>query len=600
MRGHRAGSLFQAGVVASIMVATTVVTTVVGARPVAAAQSVSCTTRTAVSIAPDANVVVIGDSLTVGEWCVSRSAAADYNSRGLIARVDARVGRFTSTGLTLLRAEGASLPTNVVFALGTNDLTAGSSVADVRTRLEAAIGIAGEDRNVFFVTVYSGRQAAQSTAYNLAMFSLAQSYPNVTVIDWAARLRSMPGLLATDGIHLNTTGYRARSAFVASAIAEVASVPPRPLTTTSPLGVPVGFSPLVPDRLADSREGLRLTILRAGVVQRLQVAAVGSVPAEAKAVAVNVTATETSGPGFLTAYPCGPVPEVSSLNWPGAGWTVANSSIVPMDAAGGLCLRSIADTHVVVDVTGYFSEPGADLFNPITPVRLGDTRTGPVPRDGAALRFAVAGVGAVPVGATAVSLNVAVVDPGGPGFATVYPCGSPLPPPTSTVNVMPGVRVQSNNAIVPVGDGAVCVYSSRPADVVVDVTGWFGSTGSRLQPVVPIRLLDTRVGDPLLSGGMTRRPVASGQSVVMSVAGVRGVPSGSMAVSVNITAVGHQVDGFVAAHPSTAPWSGTSSVNTHGGMVDSNGSQTALGGGGLTLLTSAQGHLVVDLSGVWL
>lgn len=570
-----------------------------------AAQAVACTSTTAVSAPADANVMVVGDSLTVGEWCFARSAAADYHSHGLVATVDGRQARFASQGVSIVRAAGTSLPSQLVFSLGTNDVTAGLPVASYRARVETVIAIAGDDRQVFLVTLHSVRHTVVANAFNQMLESLSEQFPNVTVIDWASVIRARPGLLANDGVHLSVAGYRLRSAFIAAqvAAAKPPSLPPLVATDTAAIGAPVGFTAIDPARIADSRRSMGVTTLRAGVVQRLQVASVDGLPADATAVAATFTVTETAGPGFLTAYPCGPLPDVSSTNWPAAAWTVANSAITPLDADGGLCLRSIADTHVVVDVTGYFSATSTGRFNPVAPARAGDTRvaaiaTVPVPGGQFALRFQIAGVGAVSVDATAASVNVALVDPGGPAYATVFPCDAALPA-TSTVNVMTGDSVQSNNAIVLLGDGAVCVFTSRPADVVVDVTGWFGPEGSLLQALAPIRLIDTRQPDPAVSAGRLGVPLRGGESALVAVTGQRGIPATAVAASLNVTAVGHRVDGFIAVYPADATWDGTSSVNTHERRPDSNGTNVALDGGGVRVLSSSGGHVIVDVTAVW-
>ena len=80
----------------------------------------------------------------------------------------------------------------------------------------------------------------------------------------------------------------------------------------------------------------------------------GLVPASGvAAVSLNVTVTGTEGPGFVTVYPCGQLKEVSSLNY-AAGATVANAVIAPVSASGEICLFSLAPTHLIVDVNGWF------------------------------------------------------------------------------------------------------------------------------------------------------------------------------------------------------------------------------------------------------
>ncbi|MEO6157281.1 MAG: hypothetical protein ABIQ39_06590, partial [Ilumatobacteraceae bacterium] len=70
------------------------------------------------------------------------------------------------------------------------------------------------------------------------------------------------------------------------------------------------------------------------------------------AVSLNVTATGTKGPGFLTVYACGAMEEVSSLNY-NSGATVANAVLAPVSASGTICIYSLALTDVVVDINGW-------------------------------------------------------------------------------------------------------------------------------------------------------------------------------------------------------------------------------------------------------
>jgi hypothetical protein len=67
---------------------------------------------------------------------------------------------------------------------------------------------------------------------------------------------------------------------------------------------------------------------------------------------LNVTVTEPTQPGFLTAYPCGQaLPGTSNLNYV-PGQTIAASVLVPPGANGQVCLYVSGTTHVVVDVFG--------------------------------------------------------------------------------------------------------------------------------------------------------------------------------------------------------------------------------------------------------
>ena len=67
---------------------------------------------------------------------------------------------------------------------------------------------------------------------------------------------------------------------------------------------------------------------------------------------LNVTVTEPTQAGFLTAFPCGQaLPPTSNLNYV-PGQTIAASVLVPPGPDGRVCLFVSGTTHVVVDVFG--------------------------------------------------------------------------------------------------------------------------------------------------------------------------------------------------------------------------------------------------------
>jgi hypothetical protein len=79
----------------------------------------------------------------------------------------------------------------------------------------------------------------------------------------------------------------------------------------------------------------------------------GTLIASGRAAVVNVTATETGGPGFLALFADGiAYPGNSSVNFTTGGQTIANSAIVTM-TAGKIKVRcGPAPTHVIIDVVG--------------------------------------------------------------------------------------------------------------------------------------------------------------------------------------------------------------------------------------------------------
>ncbi|MGH9072117.1 MAG: hypothetical protein ACRDX8_13370, partial [Acidimicrobiales bacterium] len=82
------------------------------------------------------------------------------------------------------------------------------------------------------------------------------------------------------------------------------------------------------------------------------------VPGDATAVALNVTVTDTSAPGYLTVYPTGGTrPTASNLNW-SPGQIVANMVIVPTGTSGDVTIYNFQGAvDVVVDLEGYFAPP---------------------------------------------------------------------------------------------------------------------------------------------------------------------------------------------------------------------------------------------------
>lgn len=250
-----------------------------------------------------------------------------------------------------------------------------------------------------------------------------------------------------------------------------------------------GLESVSPARLLDTRpahdtldgQSAGVGVVAGRTSVRFQVTGRGGVPADATAAVLNVVATQTAGAGYLTVYPCnGDRPNASTLNYlPGA--TVANSVVAMLDAGGGVCIYTLADAHIVVDVNGYTRDTTG--VTALVPARLVDTRAGDwatidgdqagggsIP-GGTSLRVRVAGRGGVPAGVQTVLLNLSVVGAHRPGYLTAYPCSS-VPPSASNVNY-DTTRVVANSAIVQLDEhGDVCVFSLATTDVIVDVTGY--------------------------------------------------------------------------------------------------------------------------------
>jgi hypothetical protein len=236
---------------------------------------------------------------------------------------------------------------------------------------------------------------------------------------------------------------------------------------------------LTPARLFDSRDGGAR--VAAGTVHEVVVTGQGGVASDATSVVLSVTATEPLADGYITVFPCGgDTPLASNVNY-ATGGTVANAVYSAIGTGGTVCFFTSAATHLVVDVNGDYA-PGrtAGYMESASIERLVDTRLPAGPTAGAkvpagqTIEVTVAGHAGVSAESTAVTLNVAVVDPDSIGFLTVFPCGGTLPL-ASNVNFAAGQTV-SNAVTTAIGtDGKVCVYTLATAHIVVDANASYGT-----------------------------------------------------------------------------------------------------------------------------
>jgi PKD repeat protein len=251
-----------------------------------------------------------------------------------------------------------------------------------------------------------------------------------------------------------------------------------------------GITAVNPARLADTRSTGRTVDGRvagtgpvgSGSVLVVPVTGRGGVPSSGVgSVLLNVTVTEPTGAGYVTAYPSGtPRPNASVLNYQ-RGQTIPNLVMVRPGADGTVSLHVTAGTHVVVDVQGWTAQSSG--ITAVNPARLADTRstgrtvdgrvagTGPV-GSGSVLVVPVTGRGGVPSsGVGSVVVNVTVTEPTGAGYVTAYPAGTPRPN-ASVLNYVAGQTIPNLVTLRPGADGAVALHVTAGTHVVVDVQGW--------------------------------------------------------------------------------------------------------------------------------
>lgn len=366
-----------------------------------------------------------------------------------------------------------------------------------------------------------------------------------------------------------------------------------PTVAARPLGTDLHFVPISPTRLVDTR----LTGASLGPASRMDVtvAGVAGVPADAAAVALNVTAVGSSSMTFLRIWPAGaPMPDTSNLNTD-ERTTMASGAFVGVGGEGKVSVYNNAgSTHAIVDVTGYFTtDPSAPGYRPLsTGVRVLDSRSdGGELTSAATRRVQVAGRQGIPADARAVMMNITSVLPGGVGNIVAYPSGGARPV-VSSVNHLPGNHVSNRQIIVLGSDGALdLALQGASSHVVLDVVGWFGPGGTDgYNPMIPVRAVDTRAtGGPLGPQGVRNVPL---QPV--------GLPSGATAGIVVLTAT-QQSAGmtFLTAWRSGAGRPLASDMNTGRGRDQANVAVVGTGPDGVIQVYNDAGSVqaIVDLQG---
>lgn len=244
------------------------------------------------------------------------------------------------------------------------------------------------------------------------------------------------------------------------------------------------FGAVTPGRVLDTRSGMGAAgpVPANGTIRFKATGKYGVPGSGVGAVVLNVTVTDPTASGFVTAFPDGrPRPTASNLNFV-PGQTVPNLVVVPVSADGYVDLyNSAGNTHLIADVSGYWlsGKPfSSGALAPINPGRILDTRYGlgapaqPVGPGGTIRVRALGNYGVPTSGVSAVVLNVTVTGPTAAGFETAYPADQPRPL-ASNLNFVAGQTVP-NAVVVPLSsDGSFSLFNSAGAtDLIADICGY--------------------------------------------------------------------------------------------------------------------------------
>jgi hypothetical protein len=375
--------------------------------------------------------------------------------------------------------------------------------------------------------------------------------------------------LASVGLAPTAPAAHAASAFASSTPSVVA-----PADESEYFGV-------VPFRLMDTRDApYRVgTLGRFGPNQQQLLTVAGgltTIPLDATAVILNVTAVAPTADSHLDVWPAGlAAPNVSNLNFV-AGQTVPNLVTVQVGIGRQVFLANRnGSVDVIADVVGYYkSDPTGSRFTPQVSHRLIDTRSDPAyhvgsnqPTLGSTTDriVTVGGVQGVPTDATAIIANVTVTNPSTSSHLDLWPADQPHPN-SSNLNYVAGQTVP-NLVVVALGGQAIKMQNQNgTTDVIIDVVGYFrvDPKAAGFVPVDPNRILDTR-SDPAYHVGLLQR---FGQMTPQALTVTGGqVPTYARAIVANVTVVSPTAASHLDAWPADQDHPNASNLNYVAGQT---------------------------------
>jgi hypothetical protein len=361
-----------------------------------------------------------------------------------------------------------------------------------------------------------------------------------------------------------------------------------------------------------------------GVLRTTPGAGYCGLPNSALAITGHLT-TVQSGGGFITLFPADVAqPTVANTNY-NANQIINNVFTVGLATTGThpgfFNIYATTNTHVVIDVTGYYALPGAGglYFHPLpAPIRLLETRpmesgfttpgaplTGNTDTAQVGRNLTYQGV-TIPASARALVGNATTVGPQTGGFLTLYPQGATRPLIASS-NFEAGQIVNGPFTVgLNTTNGQFNIYTTSTTHLVVDILGYYSpnqtegsSTGLLFSPLSsPVRLLETRAGEPV---GCNRpgAPLLAGSTRTQAARGTCTIPATAQGIVGNATTV-NPGNGYLTFFPSnlaSPPLVATS--NFTAGQIINRHFIVGLGAsdGAFKIFTFPQTELVVDVSG---
>jgi len=416
------------------------------------------------------------------------------------------------------------------------------------------------------------------------------------------KLSGSAGLLVVTTILVTTCVTIATAPAGAAGIASLSCAAiPTATPTATPAAPPLtSFTGVTPRRLVDTRDGTGGVDapIGAGCVLRVRVDT-SVAPVGASALSLSVTGLG-SQPGFMSVFPCeSGRPVASNLNTRDGGFPTPNLVVAVPDSARDICVFSLFEADVLIDLSGWWTQDGTQRFNSIAPVRVSDSRNDPgrarVPA-GAIRTIELDDL--VPSNTTAIVANLTVTEPAAAGFITAFPCGTTAPT-ASNLNFRAG-EARAVAIIVGVDDASrLCLRSNVDHHVIVDISGYYSPApqfgpAAEFRPLAGQRLADSRTGE----GGWTTKFGSSSIRRLRPTVGLA-IESQATAVVLNVVATQAEGQGFVTVYPCDEDVP-TASVLNYAPEGESTNMVTVdlSATGEVCFFTLSAVHLVVDLFGV--
>jgi RHS repeat-associated protein len=378
------------------------------------------------------------------------------------------------------------------------------------------------------------------------------------------------------------------------------------------------YTTITPTRIADTRTNSGKPYagqhLGAGATLNVQVTAANgdAVPTTATAVVLNVTAVNATTGTYLTVFAAGASrPGVSDLNV--ATNTVTNNQVTaPVGSGGQVAVFNAAGTlDVVVDVVGYYSPvpTGTAGYNPISPARLADTRTGSGYQDqgqtlasGGSDTVQVTGNAGVP--ATGVTVSAAVVEvtavnETAPGYLILHAHGTATPA-TSNLDYTTNVNITKEVTVALSSSGQFDISNSGAStNAVVDIMGYYtAGSGAQYVPITPTRVADTRTnsGQPYAGQHLT---TGANLNVQVTSANGDGVPANATAAVINLTAINSTAAGYLQVYAAGASRPSTTNLSVATNTTVNDEVTAPIGSNGQIAIYDAAGtvDVLVDVEG---